>query len=339
MKSKISYPPTKTDKQLLIAEANRIKHRLTTNVNAVGQVDGSETFYYNISRSEFENSVKNILEELYSLLSNVPHVDRVQLIGGSSRVLCIQEVIKKALKQKELSVSMNPEESISYGAALYGAVQSSEFKTINTIHYNPYQLYNFQYYDALQRRTTPNVTGTQTYLMEVGPRYPAGSSGVAAWGTVHNTTIFKQTKDGLYRIKQNSKRVYDISEIKFIEQLKLLDKYEFDQRMISEEANSLEGIILDLKSMTRQLEYINLVCSQEELKRIIVAVNTTDRWFLKQKSFMLDTLRQRKNLLLDAVGAVMSRIQYFTKFNSTIDYMNQVFESIEQGIRNIPQNK
>lgn len=327
---KLDFGPTDSDKQLILQEANKIKHRLTTNKNAVGQIDCTNIVYYNVTRDEFETEISGILEELTQLLKTSPPVDRIQLIGGSTRILSIQDTIKKVFNQKELFVSMNPEEAISNGAALYGVTQSSEFKTLSTIIYQPLHLYRLDYYDSHFKPVSSHAFGQQVYLLETANRYPAGCSGVAAWGTVHVNTVFKATTDGLYRIKQDRKRVYEIWEIKFVEQAKLLKIHEDQNAKLSKEINGLENMILESKVMIRESGFFEQVCSEQEYIRALNAVNATDRWFTKQKKFNLEALQQRRTNLEDSLASIMARVQYLEKANMTIENMTKVFNAVEQ---------
>ncbi len=51
-------------------------------------------------------------------------VSDVVLVGGSTRIPKVQELLSKFFKGKELCKSINPDEAVAYGAAVQGAVLS-----------------------------------------------------------------------------------------------------------------------------------------------------------------------------------------------------------------------
>lgn len=46
------------------------------------------------------------------------------LVGGSTRIPKVQELLRKFFKNKQLCNSINPDEAVAYGAAVQGAVLS-----------------------------------------------------------------------------------------------------------------------------------------------------------------------------------------------------------------------
>ncbi|KAJ3447131.1 heat shock 70 kda protein cognate [Anaeramoeba flamelloides] len=51
-------------------------------------------------------------------------VDEIVLVGGSTRIPRIQELLKKYFKGKELNKTINPDEAVAYGAAVQGVILS-----------------------------------------------------------------------------------------------------------------------------------------------------------------------------------------------------------------------
>ena len=50
--------------------------------------------------------------------SHTPDITDVVLVGGSTRIPKIQEMLKKLFDDKELCSSINPDEAVAYGAAV-----------------------------------------------------------------------------------------------------------------------------------------------------------------------------------------------------------------------------
>ncbi len=55
---------------------------------------------------------------------DVSKVSEVVLVGGSTRIPKVQELLQKLFRGKSLCNSINPDEAVAYGAAVQGAVLS-----------------------------------------------------------------------------------------------------------------------------------------------------------------------------------------------------------------------
>jgi heat shock protein 5 len=51
-------------------------------------------------------------------------IDHVVLVGGSTRIPKIQQMLSEFFDGKEISKSINPDEAVAYGAAIQGGVLS-----------------------------------------------------------------------------------------------------------------------------------------------------------------------------------------------------------------------
>jgi heat shock protein 5 len=91
-------------------------------------------FSYNLSRAKFEElnddlfnktikPVENVLSD--AKLSN-SQVDDIVLVGGSTRIPRVQQILKEFFNGKEPSKGVNPDEAVAYGAAVQGGVMSND---------------------------------------------------------------------------------------------------------------------------------------------------------------------------------------------------------------------
>ncbi|KAF3989103.1 hypothetical protein FT663_03774 [Candidozyma haemuli var. vulneris] len=118
-------------------EAEKAKRTLSAQMSArieidsfVDGIDFSET----ISRAKFEElniaSFKKTLKPVESVLKDAgvkkSDVDDIVLVGGSTRIPKIQELIEKFFDGKKASKSINPDEAVAYGAAVQAGVLSGE---------------------------------------------------------------------------------------------------------------------------------------------------------------------------------------------------------------------
>lgn len=104
------------------------------NLPYITVVDGApKHFVKTLSRAKFESLIKDIvkrtIEPCKSALKaanlNVSDIDEIILVGGSTRIPCVQEAVKKFFG-KEPSKSVNPDEAVAIGAAIQGAILNKD---------------------------------------------------------------------------------------------------------------------------------------------------------------------------------------------------------------------
>ena len=126
-----------TDKmalQRLKEAAEKAKKELssatTTNINLpfiTATADGPKHFDMNLTRAKFEELVSDLVERTAIPVQNAmkdaglnySDISKVLLVGGSTRVPCVQEKVKQ-LTGKEPNKSLNPDECVAVGASIQG---------------------------------------------------------------------------------------------------------------------------------------------------------------------------------------------------------------------------
>src|SRR5699024_10227581 len=107
---------------------------MTTNVNlpfVTATQSGPLHLNMDISRAKFEELTSNLIEKSLEPVRlalkdgglSPQDIDRVILVGGSTRIPAVQEAVKK-LVGKDPHKGVNPDESIAVGAAIQGGVLS-----------------------------------------------------------------------------------------------------------------------------------------------------------------------------------------------------------------------
>ncbi|MED6208183.1 hypothetical protein PIB30_042715 [Stylosanthes scabra] len=118
----------------------KAKRTLSYAVTATIELDAFFTgidFYSSISRARFEELNSDLFKEC---LETVDHcladakmdkasVHDVVLVGGSSRIPKVQELLQEFFKGKELCKSINPDEAVAYGAAVTAALLNGGTKS------------------------------------------------------------------------------------------------------------------------------------------------------------------------------------------------------------------
>lgn len=102
----------------------------TTNINLpfiTATADGPKHFDMNLTRAKFEELVSDLVERTAVPVQNAmkdaglnySEISKVLLVGGSTRVPCVQEKVKQ-LTGKEPNRSLNPDECVAVGASIQG---------------------------------------------------------------------------------------------------------------------------------------------------------------------------------------------------------------------------
>ena len=103
---------------------------LSTNINLpfiTATADGPKHFDMNLTRAKFEELVNDLVERTAIPVQNAmkdaglnySDISKVLLVGGSTRVPCVQEKVKQ-LTGKEPNKSLNPDECVAIGASIQG---------------------------------------------------------------------------------------------------------------------------------------------------------------------------------------------------------------------------
>ncbi|XP_065210472.1 heat shock 70 kDa protein cognate 4-like [Planococcus citri] len=91
-------------------------------------------FYSQISRALFEELNMDLFQNAMALVEkaildakiNKTHIDQVILVGGSSRIPKIQNMLQALFVGKTLNKSVNPDEAVAYGAAVQAAILNGD---------------------------------------------------------------------------------------------------------------------------------------------------------------------------------------------------------------------
>ena len=122
----------------------------TSNVNLpfITAVDGQPVHLdITVSKAKFDELTKDLVDEtkkpVQDALSDAglsaSDIDKVLLVGGSTRIPAVQELVK-SLIGKEPQRDINPDESVALGAAIQGGVLTGEVKDLLLLDVTPLSL-------------------------------------------------------------------------------------------------------------------------------------------------------------------------------------------------------
>ncbi|KAH6769109.1 heat shock protein 70 [Perilla frutescens var. frutescens] len=118
----------------LRSACERAKRTLSSTAETKIEIDSFLDFYLSISRAKFEEMNMDLFRKCMELVEaclrdakmDKSSVHEVVLVGGSSRIPKIQQMLQEFFNGKEVCKSINPDEAVAYGAAVQAAILSGE---------------------------------------------------------------------------------------------------------------------------------------------------------------------------------------------------------------------
>ncbi len=109
--------------------------------------NGPSNFEKTLSRAEFQNMTRNLLERCKAPMEkamadaklNYSDLGQILMIGGSIRMPAVQDMVRQVTGH-EINLSVNPDEAVSRGAALQGAVIAGDVKDVVLLDVTPLTL-------------------------------------------------------------------------------------------------------------------------------------------------------------------------------------------------------
>jgi heat shock protein 1/8 len=134
-KSKLDISENQRSLRRLKTACERAKRTLSSSTTATIEIDSlfeGTDFNTTITRARFENMCMDLFQKCMKPVDQVlkdaklskRDVDEIVLVGGSTRIPKIQEMLQNYFNGKTLNNSVNPDEAVAYGAAIQANILS-----------------------------------------------------------------------------------------------------------------------------------------------------------------------------------------------------------------------
>jgi len=132
-KHKVDISENKKSIRRLKIACERAKRTLSSSTTASIELDSlfnGIDFFSNITRAKFESICMNLFHKCIEPVDKVlrdskfskSEIHEIVLVGGSTRIPKIQELLSRSFSGKELCQSINPDEAVAYGASVQAAI-------------------------------------------------------------------------------------------------------------------------------------------------------------------------------------------------------------------------
>uniref|UniRef100_A0A7N2LDW0 Heat shock protein 70 n=1 Tax=Quercus lobata TaxID=97700 RepID=A0A7N2LDW0_QUELO len=147
-------------------------------------VEGPKHIDTTLTRVKFEELCSDLLDRLRGPIETAlkdanlsfKDLDEVILVGGSTRIPAVQELVRK-MTRKEPNVTVNPDEVVALGAAVQAGVLAGEVSDIVLLDVTPLSL-GLEILCGVMTKIIPKNTTLPTSKLEVFPTAADGQTSV-----------------------------------------------------------------------------------------------------------------------------------------------------------------
>ena len=319
--------------------AKKLKHMLTLqdNVNqTLEDIIPGFDFSFKITRKDLNNAAKKELATLQNCIKsalnsskiiNPQGIDRVELVGGGSRIVNYVKMINKTLDNiVPILRTMNAEEAIVNGAAYVIAGAKKNYLE-KQIHFQPLKIYNIVRKKLTEKRFAyfykekALPIGINQFIMAVEFLKDTASPEMVN-GILVAKQCKKLTKSGLYKDK-----MYRVNAL-----LTAFEKKERAQAETNAKIHELESYLIETKDKLTKDSYIYKVSTENERKRALRAVANAQ--YIMETEQVTDEieLKRMKQEVESACAGIIKAAEDAREMPQEILKLKNLLEEVNQAV-------
>ena len=329
---------TKTIENIMVY-AKKLKHMLTLqdNVNqTLEDIIPGFDFSFKITRQSLakaatkeintiQNCIKSALNQ--SKIFNPQGLDRVELVGGGSRIITYVRAINKTLDNiVPILRSMNAEEAAANGASYVIAARKKNylekpiiFQSVKTYNIVKKKLTEKRVAYFYKEKTLP--IGINQFIMAVEMQ-KEGASAELINGMLVTKQCKKLTKSGLYKDKR-----FRVNAL-----LTAFEKKERAQAETNAKIHELESFLIETKDKLTKDSYIFKVATENERKRALMAVANAQYIMQTQQVTDETELKRMKQDVENACGSIIKAAEDAREMPQEIQKVKNLLEEVNQAV-------